>query len=59
MLFESYGGNLMKIVCHINKTDTFEVDEQAINVDFFDSNSFHIHFGRIKTNYRIGTVKKR
>ena len=48
MLFESYGGNLMKIVCHINKTDTFEVDEQAINVDFFDSNSFSYTFWKNK-----------
>lgn len=59
MLFESYGGNLMKIVCHINKTDTFEVDEQAINVDFSIQILFHIHFGRIKTSYHIGTVNKR
>ncbi len=43
MLFESYGGNLMKIVCHINKTDTFEVDEQAINVDFFRFKFFFIY----------------
>ena len=48
MLFESYGGNLMKIVCHINKTDTFEVDEQAINIDFFDSNSFSYTFWKNK-----------
>ena len=38
----------MKIVCHINKTDTFEVDEQAINVDFFDSNSFSYTFWKNK-----------
>lgn len=34
----------MKIVCHINKEDTFKVDEKATNIDFFDSSSFSYTF---------------
>ena len=38
----------MKIVCRINKKDTFKVDEQATNVDFFDFNSFSYTFWKNK-----------
>lgn len=30
----------MNIVCRIDKTDTFKIDKQATNIDFFDSSSF-------------------
>lgn len=30
----------MNLVCHIDKTDTFEITEQTTAVDFFDSSSF-------------------
>ncbi len=41
----------MKIVCRINKEDTFKIDENSTNIDFFDSGSFSYTFWNNKNKF--------
>ena len=48
----------MNIVCRIDKTDVFKIDDEASTIDFFDPMSFSYTFGIITTNCRIGIAGK-